>query len=61
MRTASIRPGEIVRVDDGMPYYALVDRCEGRALVRPINGPPANPRHVKAGRVVGHWRRAAQR
>jgi hypothetical protein len=62
MRTASIRPGDIVRVDDGMPYYALVDCRAGRALVvRPINGPPANPRHVKAGRVVGHWRRAAQR
>jgi hypothetical protein len=59
MRTASIRPGDIVRVDDGMPYLALVERREGRAfIVRPINGPPANPRHVKARWVVGHWRKA---
>jgi hypothetical protein len=55
MRTASIRPGDIVRVDDGMPFYALVDRREGRAfVVLPINGPPGNPRHVKARWVVGH-------
>jgi hypothetical protein len=54
MRTASIRPGDIVRVDDGMPYYALVEHREGRALVvRPMNGPPANPRHVKPAWVVG--------
>jgi hypothetical protein len=54
--------GDIARVDDGMPYYALVERREGRAfVVRPINGPPANPRQIKALWVVGHWRTAGQR
>jgi hypothetical protein len=50
------------RVDDGMPFYALVDRREGRAfVVLPINGPPASPRHVMARWVVGRWRRAGDR
>jgi len=57
-----VRPGDIVRVDDGMPFYALVDRREGRTfVVLPINGPPANPRHVKVRWVVGHWRKAGRR
>jgi hypothetical protein len=44
MRTASIRAGDIVDVDDRMPYYAMAERREGRPLVvRPINGPPADP------------------
>lgn len=62
MRTASIRAGDIVRVDDRMPYYAVIERRESRAfVVRPINGPPANPRHVKARWISDHWRKAGQR
>jgi hypothetical protein len=61
MRTASIRAGDIVRIDDGMPFYALVDHRHARALVvRRMNGPPANPRHVEARWIVEHWRKVAR-
>lgn len=68
MRLASVRPGDIVRVDDGMPYYGEVIEVlsGGRALaqragvrVSPITG-PRGVRGVSARQVVGHWRRVGR-
>lgn len=57
MRLASVREGDIVRVDDGLVYFALVRGRRGRRLVvNPLNG-AWNPAPVKATEVVGHWRR----
>ena len=67
MRLGSIRVGDIVRVDDGMPYLAEVDDINTRALgdgiafvgglrVRPCHGNRAL-RSVKARDVVTHWKR----
>jgi hypothetical protein len=58
MRLNGIRPGDIVRVDDGLPYHALVVGKErGRLRVRPL-GRALAPRTVKAAWVVEHWRHA---
>jgi hypothetical protein len=56
MRLTSIRPGDIVLVDDGIPYHALVvDKERGRLRVRPL-GRTLAPRTVKAAWVAAHWR-----
>jgi hypothetical protein len=67
MRLASVHPGDIVRVDDGLPYHAVVlERERGRLRVRMLGRAQA-PRTVKAAWVVDHWRhtrvagRSAQR
>ena len=57
MRLASIRPGDLVRVDDGLPYIAEVLGDQGRGLrVLPVSGPRGGGRAVKAVEVIGHWR-----
>lgn len=56
MRLAGIRAGDIVRVDDGLPFYALViERAERRLIVNPITG-PRGLRHASATQVTSHWR-----
>jgi hypothetical protein len=58
MRLTAIRPGDIVLVDDGIPYHALVvERERGRLKVGPL-GRPIAPRPVKAAWVTAHWRHA---
>lgn len=61
MRLSGVRDGDIVQVDDGLPYFALVRGRQGRRLlVRPLSGKFA-PRPIKASEVVGHWRKAGRR
>jgi hypothetical protein len=58
MRLTSIRPGDIVRVDDGLPYLAFVRECAPRQLhVAAITG-PRGYRTITARQVVEHWRAA---
>jgi hypothetical protein len=58
VRLTTIRPGDVVLVDDGLPFYALVkDKQPARLRVQPICG-HFNPRPVKASDVKVHWRRA---
>jgi hypothetical protein len=58
MRLTAIRPGDIVRVDDGLPYYAVVvARGRGRLRVRML-GRNCAARDVRAAWVVDHWRHA---
>jgi hypothetical protein len=61
MRLANVRDGDIVRVDDGLVYFALMRERRGRRLVvDPISG-PWRPAPVKASDVQGHWRRTGPR
>ena len=56
MKLTHVHPGDIVRVDDGLPYHAVVlQREPGRLRVRML-GRPLAPRTVKAAWVVDHWR-----
>jgi hypothetical protein len=57
VRHSGEREGDIVRVDEGLAYFALVRGRRGRRLlVNPLAG-GWNPAPVKASEVVGHWRR----
>jgi hypothetical protein len=61
MRLASIKPGDIVRVHDGLPYLAEVIGQDGaRVRVAPITG-PRGVRTVTSRQVVEHWRKARSR
>lgn len=61
MRLASIRDGDIVEVNDGLPYLAIVRSRNGRRLrVDPISG-KFSPAPVRAADVVGHWRKVRPR
>jgi hypothetical protein len=61
VRLAGIRPGDIVRVHDGLPYLAEVIGHDGaRVRVAPITG-PRGIRMVTSREVVEHWRRARSR
>jgi hypothetical protein len=56
MKLTHVHPGDIVRVDDGLPYHAVVlERERGRLHVRMLGRTQA-PRTVKAAWVVDHWR-----
>ena len=58
MRLTNIRPGDIVLVDDGLPYHAMVvEKQRARLRVRPVARSLA-PRTVKAAWIVDHWRHA---
>jgi hypothetical protein len=57
MRLASIKPGDIVRVHDGLPYLAEVIGHDGaRVHVAPITR-PRGVRTVTSRAVVDHWRK----
>jgi hypothetical protein len=57
MRLTSIQLGDIVRVDDGLPYFAHVrERLPRQLRVTPLCG-SFSPKPVKAREVVGHWRK----
>lgn len=61
MRLTNVRPGDIVLVDDGLPYHAMVvEKQRGRLRVRPVARSLA-PRTVKAAWIVDHWRHARSR
>lgn len=61
MRLASIRDGDIVEVNDGLPYLAIVRSRAGRRLrVEPISG-KFSPAPVRAGDIVAHWRKVRPR
>jgi hypothetical protein len=61
MRLAGIRPGDIVRIDDGLPYLAqVIERDGARIRVAPITG-PRGVRAVRSRDVIGHWRKAGAR
>jgi hypothetical protein len=56
MRLNAIKPGDIVAVDDGIPYLAVVlERDRGQLRVTTL-GRSLAPRTVKAAWVVDHWR-----
>jgi hypothetical protein len=58
MKLTRVHPGDIVRVDDGLPYHAVVlERKCGRLRVRMLGRTQA-PRTVNAAWVVDHWRHA---
>jgi uncharacterized protein YbjT (DUF2867 family) len=61
MRLAGIKPGDIVRVDDGLAYLAEVVGHDGtRVRVTPITG-PKGVRTITSRDVVDHWRKARSR
>jgi hypothetical protein len=61
MRLAGIKPGDIVRVHDGLPYLAEVIGQDGaRVHVTPITG-PRGVRTVTSRDVIEHWRKARSR
>lgn len=64
MKVALLTEGDIVRVDDGLPYLAEVLSIEhGRLQVQPIvlGRPTLAPRTVRAAWVAGWWKRMDQR
>lgn len=59
-RKPPIKPGDHVRVNDGLPFLAEVAEVDGRFLVvRPIIEGRRHlaPRHVKRSWVDAHWSR----
>jgi hypothetical protein len=58
MRLAGVKAGDIVRVHDGLPWFAEVVGHDGARLrVTPITG-PKGVRTVTSRDVVEHWRKA---
>ena len=56
MKLTDIQPGDTVRVDDGLPYHAVVvARERGRLRVRML-GRQCAARTVRAAWVADHWR-----
>ena len=56
MRISTVKPRDLVRVDDGLPYFAeVIEHAAGVLRVSPITG-PRGVRSVKARQVVDHWR-----
>jgi hypothetical protein len=61
VRLAGIKPGDIVRVHDGLPYLAEVVGHDGARLrVTPITG-PKGVRTVTSRDVLDHWRKTRSR
>jgi hypothetical protein len=61
VRLAGIKPGDIVRVHDGLAYLAeVIDQDGARVRVAPITG-PKGVRTVTSRDVVDHWRKARTR
>lgn len=61
MRLVGIRPGAIVKIHDGLPYFAeVIDRDTASLRVSPITG-PRGVRTVRARQVVDHWRHASRK
>lgn len=62
MRLAGCRTGDLVKVDDGLPFYAeVLEPPAGRRVrVRPLHG-SRHPRNVGTRDVVAHWRKAGAR
>jgi hypothetical protein len=60
-RTTGVKPGDIVRVHDGLPYLAEVIGQDGaRVRAAPITG-PRGVRTVTSRAVVEHWRKTRSR
>jgi hypothetical protein len=61
MRLARIKPGDIVRVHDGLPYLAeVIGQHRARVRIAPITG-PRGVRTVTSRDVVDHWRKTRSR
>lgn len=61
MRLTAIKPGDHVKVDDGLPYFAeVIELDAGQLRVSPITG-PRGVRSVRARQVIEHWRKAQRR
>ena len=61
MRLAGIKPGDLVRVHDGLPYLAeVVGHDGGRVRVAPITG-PSGVRTIPSRDVIEHSRKARSR
>lgn len=64
MKLALLTEGDIVRVDDDLPYLAEVVLIEhARLHVQPIvlGRPTLAPRTVRAAWIAGWWKRMDQR
>jgi hypothetical protein len=63
MRLTSARPGDLLKVDDGLMFYAELRGREGqRVRVRPLCGAGKDStRWVSARDVVGLYRKAGAR
>ena len=62
MKLSNIRTGDLVRIDDGLPYLARVEQDHGVGgvlIVVALNGSHAM-RTVKARHVVAHCRRTGK-
>ena len=58
MTLAGITPGDIVQVDDGMPYHGeVIDKAPGALTVR-VLARPCMVRTVKPREITTHWRRS---
>lgn len=58
MKVAGVKPGDIVSVGDGLPYFAEVIGRERTGLrIAPITE-PRSLRWVKSRHVIDHWRKA---
>jgi hypothetical protein len=61
MQLNAVREGDIVRVNDGLPYLAIVTAKYPRRLtVSSLDGSFAL-RTVKAAWITAHWRKAKTR
>lgn len=61
MRLSGVREGDIVQVNDGLSYLAIVRGRRGhRLLVNPLAG-HWHPAPIKPNQVTGHWRRIGPR
>lgn len=59
MRLTGIKPGDLIEVDDGMPFIArVIDRpAKQRVRCQPLTY-RAHPRDVRARDVTAHYRKA---
>lgn len=59
MRLSGVKPGDLIEVNDGMPYVARVLDVPARQRVRvqPLTF-RSMPREARARDVVAHYRRA---
>jgi hypothetical protein len=58
MNTSTIKPGDIVRVDDGLLWFGVVtDTVKGGVHATYLPPKNAHARRVKARDITGHWRK----
>ena len=57
VKFAAIRPGDVVEINDGLPFLAVVrEEREGRLVVQPLaRVRKFRPRPAKPREIVCHW------